>query len=534
MATYLGADFIVETLADEGVRHVFTVPGGQMIPIYYAIDEHRSMELVVPRHEGAAALMACGYSMAGHPSCVMSTVGAGVAYELGALALAWRERLPVISMAPQVQSYKMKPIQENLQACDQDDIFSPVTKFHAIMYHRDRIPSLIRRAVRTALSPEQGPVHLDTPLDVILGFKRVSRSKKKRLFPDREFRFHGHVKPSVEAVRKAAELISSASRPLVLAGRNVERSRAGESLMRFFTSAGIPVITSSSAWASVSSLSDLFLGHAGLWNNAAGVKSLARNDTLIIIEADEETGRLAREIVAADGSMPVVQTAELAASVGSLVPVTAGISGSVNSVLDELAAAVETLNMKQKRDSGWITSLLKTRQTIEKEYLRGTGPGRRVENVISVIEAINSAVDEDAIIVCDGKMVCETAMLRLKRNGLHNTVMLADGYSAGAGFPLAMGMKCALKQRKVILLTDAGSFKRHSREIETMIRYDLPMAVFLFQDKEAKPREEVDFTRFAESFGLEAKTIIDPRKEINAETITRAMGMPCGILFDIS
>jgi acetolactate synthase-1/2/3 large subunit len=120
MATYLGADLIVETLAREGVRHVFTVPGGQMIPIHYAIDEHESMELVVPRHEGAAALMACGYSMAGLPSCVMTTVGAGIAYEVGSLALAWRERLPVISMAPQVQSYKMKPIQENLQACVQD------------------------------------------------------------------------------------------------------------------------------------------------------------------------------------------------------------------------------------------------------------------------------------------------------------------------------------------------------------------------------------------------------------------------------
>jgi acetolactate synthase-1/2/3 large subunit len=82
------------------------------------------------------------------------------------------------------------------------------------MYHRDRIPDLIRRAVKVALAPEPGPVHLDTPVDVIFGFKRVSRSKKKRLFPDRRFRFEGHVRPAHDAVLRAARLIASSARPL--------------------------------------------------------------------------------------------------------------------------------------------------------------------------------------------------------------------------------------------------------------------------------------------------------------------------------
>ncbi|HOW81264.1 MAG TPA: thiamine pyrophosphate-binding protein [Spirochaetota bacterium] len=534
MSTYLGADLIVETLAREGVRHVFTVPGGQMIPIHYAIDDHESMELVIPRHEGAAALMACGYSMAGLPSCVMTTVGAGIAYEAGSLAFAWRERLPVISIAPQVQSHKMKPIQENLQACDQDEIFAPITKFHAIMYHRDRIPALIRRAVKFALSPEPGPVHLDTPVDVIFGFKRVSRSKKKNLFPDRQFRFDGKVIPSRESVLNAARVIGLSARALVLVGRNVERSRAGEYLMKFLSAAGIPVITSAAAWSSVPGDSELRIGHAGLWRNDTTLRLLARTDTLVLIEADEETGRLAREIVARNGSVLVVQTAELASAVGSLVPVTAGITGSVIPVLEELAASVKSREGKTRVDREWLSSLMKAGEFAEKGFLRGIGPAQRIKRLSKVFDTINSIAGPDTLIVCEGSMVCGSAMLRLKREGLHNTVMLDDGYSAGAGFPLSLGMKCAFKNRKVILFSDADSFKRHSREIQTMIRYNLPLVIFLFQDKDRKPREEVDFARFAKSFGLEGRIITDPDREMNGRMIRDALESPCGVLFDMT
>ena len=111
---------------------------------------------------------------------------------------------------------------------------------------------------------------------------------------------------------------------------------------------------------------------------------------------------------------------------------------------------------------------------------------------------------------------------------------MLDDYSAGAGFPLALGLKCAGKNRKVVLLSDADSFKRHSREIQTMIRYDLPLAIFLFQGKEKKPREEVDFAGLAKSFGLETSVITDPVKDINGQTIRDALELSCGVLFDMT
>jgi acetolactate synthase-1/2/3 large subunit len=304
--------------------------------------------------------------------------------------------------------------------------------------------------------------------------------------------------------------------------------------MSFLTAAGIPVITSTAAWSSVPGNEALSLGHAGLWRNDAGARLLARADALVLIEADEETGELAREIAAVNRDIPVVQPAALAAAVGSLVPVTVGITGSVVPVLDDLAAAIRSLGETTSGDRRWPGSLAQARKSAETRFLRNIGPARGQKSLARVIDAIGSAVGPDTVIVCDGKTVCGWAMVRLRREGLHATVMLDGVYSAGAGFPLALGMKCARKNQKVILLSDAGSFKRHSREIETMMRYDLPLTVFLFQEKDKKPREEVDFAAFAGSFGLEARVITDPERQIDARTIRDAVESSCGVLFDMT
>ena len=146
-----GGEVLVDCLRAQGVRQVFSIIGGQMGTIYDTIGRREDMDLFVPRCETTVPLMAAGYvASTGRPAVSLTTVGAGVVYEVAGLACAWFDYLPVISLAPQVQSWKTKPHQESLQACNQDEIYFPLTKWNTIVYHWKRIPQLLTRAFREA------------------------------------------------------------------------------------------------------------------------------------------------------------------------------------------------------------------------------------------------------------------------------------------------------------------------------------------------------------------------------------------------
>ncbi|MDY6905847.1 MAG: thiamine pyrophosphate-binding protein [Thermodesulfobacteriota bacterium] len=536
MQTLLGADLIVETLAREGISYVFTLPGGQMNPVHFAVDEKPGMELILPRQEGAGALMAAGYAMAsGKPACIMTTVGAGIAYEIGALYLAWKERLPLISISPQVQSHKMKPIQENLQACDQDEIFKPITKFNAICYHRDRIPNLIRRALKMALAPEYGPVHLDVPVDVIYGFKMVSDKKMKNLFPGTASRFSGNIMPDPAGVETAASLIANAERPLVLAGRNVERARAGEHLDSFLRMTGFPAIPSAAAFGAVKD-SDLNLGACELWHHPENRQMLAQTDLVLLLEADETTARMAQALKLINPEIPVIQTAELAASVGALVPLTAGLVGSPGAVFDALCRSLQVASQSLAVTDRWKAALLQTFSNIIQGMPDNpdiaTAGKDTFYGILHTINRINNLITSNDKIVCEGRAAAMAAMAYLKRPGLHNCHILVDDDIPGAGYPVSLGVKLAAPDARVFLISETDLFKRHHRELQTQKRYRLNTTSLLFKSRETRPDHEVDFVTLAKSLGVSAQSLTDPEEEITDTLLCEGEQCLTGMLFD--
>ncbi len=538
MQTLLGADLIVETLAREGISHVFTLPGGQMNPVHFAVDEKPGLELIVPRQEGAGALMAAGYAMAsGKPACVMTTVGAGIAYEIGALYLAWKERLPLISISPQVQSHKMKPIQENLQACDQDEIFQPLTKFNAICYHRDRVPNLIRRALKTALAPEYGPVHLDVPVDVIYGFKMVTNKKMKTLFPDTASRFSGAILPHEAAVQKAAGLMASAQRPLVLVGRNVERAKAGKSLEELLRLTGFPALPSAPAFGAVSDNGPR-LGACELWQQPSSLDKLARTDLIVLFEADETTARLARAIKRINPSAAVIQTAELAASVGAVVPVAAGLVGSPAAVFDSLCLALPAGGQPPAAAKTWTSELTEAFAAIQRDLphdpdLATAGPDI-VYSILHTIDRINNTIKPGDVVVCDGQTASLAAMAGLNKPSRHHCFLMADDDIPGAGYPVSLGVKLAKPDSRVFLISETDLFKRHHRELQTQSRYNLSTTTLVFKSRPKRLEHEVDFAALARGLGVSAQALTDPEEEITDSLLAAGHTSVTGMLLDAS
>lgn len=530
MTTMLGADLIVETLEQEGIDKIFSLPGGQLLPIYYAVMDRPGMETVFCRHEGAATLMASGYSMiSGRPSCVMATVGAGIAYEVGPLLLSWRERLPLVSIAPQVQSYKMKPIQENLQACDQDEIFKSVTRFSAIMYHRERIPYLIRRAINAALSPEQGPVHLDVPVDVMYGYGNVSRKKRGELLHDRETRYRGDIVPARGALASTAEKIASSKRPLVLAGRGVQRAMAGKELISFLETVGAPALVSTPAFSVISSECGYNAGVATQWLNDEGTGILSETDLVILVEADEETAVLCRSLSAA-GGMNVINLSSCEKVAGSIVSGEIKVYGSAARTLRELTGIIASMN--KPTDAEWIERIIRTKTGFDDKAAELLNQEKKSAFIAEVMKSIGPCLGPDDILVCEGSMTKAAAVACLARSGTHNTFLPDEDLVAGSGFPLALGMKFAKMDRRVFLFTEAGCFKHHMRELQTMSRYGAPISILVFGDRDEKPGHEVDFCSLSENLGVRSLKAVSEDEGIAETLIEENLHESPGLLVD--
>ncbi|MBW1989288.1 MAG: thiamine pyrophosphate-binding protein, partial [Deltaproteobacteria bacterium] len=283
-----GAGILVEALAAQGVTHVFSISGGQMSAAYDVMDRRGDMAVVTPRCETSAPIMAAGYiASTGRPAVSMCTVGAGVVYEMGGMAVPWLRYLPVVSIAPQVQSWKMKPHQASLQACDQDELFKPVAKFTAVAGQAGRIPQLVNRAFREALSGSPGPVHLDVPVDVMMGRKFLSAGKYASLFPHpSSTRYGGRIPGDPEAAARAVDAVKKARKPLVVLGQGVGRPCRAPGVPALLENLNVPVLTTLLCTGVSGAKSPVFAGDLSAFaQSGEGAKILAEADAVVVLAA---------------------------------------------------------------------------------------------------------------------------------------------------------------------------------------------------------------------------------------------------------
>ena len=299
MSKVTGGELVVMTLADHGVRNVFSIIGGQMCSIYDSLSHHPEMKLVTVRNEAAAPMMAAGCAaVTGVPSVSMCTVGAGVVYEVAGLMAAWYSYLPVISIAPQVQSWKMKPHQENLQGCNQDEIFAPITKWNAIAYHWDRIPVMVHRALREAQANAPGPTHLDIPVDVLFQLKKFDGNKKSKIMPPAATtRFIGALPGPVEQVKRAGEAIAASRRPLVVIGQGMGRPGRYPDLKARLNGLNLPTLLGDCSSGIMDGRDASYAGALGLFaGSPRGLELIREADLLLIIGLDPEIQDLLRAL----------------------------------------------------------------------------------------------------------------------------------------------------------------------------------------------------------------------------------------------
>ena len=484
-----GGEVLVDCLRKQGVRQVFSIIGGQMGTIYDTIGQREDIDVFVPRCETVTPLMAAGYTASsGLPSVSLTTVGAGVVYEIGGLAWAWLNYFPVISLAPQVQSWKMKPHQENLQACNQDELYAPLTKWTTIIYHWKRIPQLMIRGFREAYTGVPGPVHIDIPVDIL--FKRGLWSQKhldKVPVVDREMTLSG----VAAQIAAAVALLKRAEKPMVVLGQGLGRMGRYRDIRAVLNRSGLPVVTTHYSTGVFHGSDAAYAGAAALYRGSEQGKAVLKEaDAVVVIGVDPEAIDL---ISICDWtSKPIIQ---IEIDPSSFLPTT-----QYPVQADPVSAVSEII--ESGIDPATKESWMNRFKPMAAELWEASSPGG--QDIDKVIRAVAETTGPKDIIVSDGADMSLKVACLFQNAEYQDLFCLDEKEMVGVGLPFAMGAAMANKKARVTLVCDKASLFAHVRELSPAGQAGISLRIIVVDDDD-KSVNCADTEMVLKGFGCSVK-----------------------------
>jgi thiamine pyrophosphate-dependent acetolactate synthase large subunit-like protein len=470
MGKISGARAVVEVFKEEGIRHVFHLPGSQIIDILDEIYQS-PIRSIMTRHEQGAAFMADGYARAprGVGVC-MATVGPGAVNLVSGIAASYKASIPVIAITG-VHDQKILE-RDSFHEMDQVGIFKPITKWSASINQPEKIPEMLRKAFRVALTGRRGPVHLAIPSNVSAGevdFQESSPSKYRAAIPSacpKGF--------TDEALR----LIEQAKFPVIFAGGEILWSRAGRDLIQLAEALQIPAVTTRDHPDAFPNRHPLGMGMIGKGRGEAGNRTMQRADLILALgtKFDYQSTRYDFDIIPEKAK--IVHVSINPEEVGRVYPIELGMVCDVGPVIKALLQRVKekrlTFGLRKELERIKVESQKKRDSEIDLDTL----PLRPQ----AIVRTLRDHLPRETIVVVDGGNFAKHVRRHFDLFE-NDTFHYPDDFgSVGSSFPMALGVKLARPERPVVCLAGDGGFLLNSQELETAVREKINVMVVVFND----------------------------------------------------
>jgi acetolactate synthase-1/2/3 large subunit len=530
-----GAQIIWESLIREGVDVLFGYPGGAIMPAYDALLDYPVHHVLV-RHEENAAFAADGYARAsGRVGVCMATSGPGATNLVTGLAGAMMDSIPLVAITGQVASPFVGT--DAFQETDVTGVTLPITKHNYLIKDVAELAPALKEAFHIAKSGRPGPVLVDVCKDVQFKSTEYDYDAIKLRLPGYRLKMRG----MADQVRRAAALINSAQRPVILAGHGIILAGAHDQLRTLAEIGQIPVSTTLLGIGAMPESHPLNLRMMGMHGEAFVNQAIHNADLLIALGMrfdDRVTGNLATYAQNADVIHVDIDPAEI----GKNVTTDVGIVGDVRAVLDQLLPQVE------KRDrSAWFSQIEEWRTDSAARDIMSNGH-ERAPHVPYVIDAIHRATRaEKATIVTDvGQHQMWTAQYYRHENP--DRFLTSGGLGAmGYGVPAAMGAKFARPDDEVWAVVGDGGFQMSIPELATLAQENCAVKIAVMRNGylgmvrqwqeliHSKRYSEVqikapDFLKLADAYGIVGMRATK-RAEVE-DVIAEARSIPGPVLMD--
>jgi acetolactate synthase-1/2/3 large subunit len=463
-----GGKLAARALKEAGVEVIFTLSGGHIMPIYDGCLDER-IRIIDVRHEQAAVHAADSWARCnpGKIGVAAITAGPGVTDGVTGVANAWRANSPILVFGGQGPFENLR--RGSLQEMDHVGVMRPITKFADAVYQTHRIPEYIELAIRHAVSGIPGPAYLEIPMDVFMAevewedapVPRI-RTEPPRLSPDRE------------EARLAIELLSTASRPVLMAGTSVKWSRASGELQNFLGETHIPTYTNGMGRGTVPP-------DAPEWLNRSRRAALEKADCVILAGTLLDFRMRFGQTIPADAK--IIQLDMDATLIGQNRTSDVGLVGNLACSFDLLLEEMKNQGI-QLDWSTWRDELRELENAAEKKIEANLNsdevpidPQRLCREVRDWLETL-----ADPIVIGDGGDIVATAakILPVKREG----AWMDPGPlgTLGVGMPFALAAQLANPDKRVVIVYGDGSFGLNGMEFDTAARFGLPIVGVLGND----------------------------------------------------
>ncbi len=450
----------MECLKAEGVDVMFGLPGGAILPFYQTLPEYPEIRHILVRHEQGAAMAADGYARStGRVGVCVATSGPGATNLVTGIMTAQMDSAPVVAITGQVPRAMIG--KDAFQESDVTGITLPITKHNYLVMDTNDLPTVIKKAFHLARTGRPGPVLVDIPKDVqteeveFLGYPEVAEMPTYNPTPD----------VNTADVKRAAQMINAAKRPIIISGRGVNISGAHAQLLELAEKAQIPVITTLLGLGSIPGNHILNVGMPGMHGVAWASMAIDEADLLIGIGMrfdDRVTGNVNLFAPKAKKIHIDIDESEVAKN----VIVDLALVSDVKNVLDELNPLVE-----RKVHADWVGQIEEWRRTHPSLSIRDT------DQLLPqyILSELNKESNGESIIVTGVGQHQMWAAQHFVSDKPGRFITSGGAGTMGYEVPAAMGAQVGNPGKVVWSICGDGGFQMTMSEVLTMVQNKIPV-----------------------------------------------------------
>lgn len=471
-----GAEMVVRSLIDQGVKQVFGYPGGAVLDIYDALQTVGGIDHVLVRHEQGAVHMADGLARAtGEVGVVLVTSGPGATNAITGIATAYMDSIPLVILSGQVPSSLIG--YDAFQECDMVGISRPVVKHSFLVKSTEEIPTVLKKAFWLAASGRPGPVVIDLPKDIL-----NPANKLPYVYPDSvSMRSYN---PTIQGhkgqIKRALNTLLAARKPVMYVGGGAITSACEAELLQLAEQLNIPVTSSLMGLGAFPGTHHQAVGMLGMHGTYEANMTMHNADLIFAVGVrfdDRTTNNLAKYCPNATVLHIDIDPTSISKTVAADIPIVGDAKQTLQQMLDLLAQSETKQDLDSLRD--WWQSINGWRS---RKCLAYDRTSEKIKPQ-AVIETIWRLTNGEAYVTSDVGQHQMFAALYYPFDKPRRWINSGGLGTMGFGLPAALGVKMALPQETVICVTGDGSIQMNIQELSTALQYDLPVLVLSLNNR---------------------------------------------------